>query len=128
MLLCTSVALHWCCFAQVCVQQYAGMQNCVSSELWACRIVCVQNYRCAEFVCTEYSPVLRIISAKNCVCSELWSVQGFIQVLCFCVRFYFSNVWLDVHGFNTNLKEMRMGFIKPGPKFLRWIHVRQRQC
>ena len=55
-----------------------------------------------------------------------WSVQGFIQVLCFCVRFYFSNVWLDVHGFNTNLKETRMGFIKPGPKILRWIHVRQR--
>ena len=57
-----------------------------------------------------------------------WSVQGFIQVLFFRVRFYFSNVWLGVHGFNTNFKEMRMGFIKPGPKFLRWIHVRQRQC
>jgi hypothetical protein len=100
--------------AELCVLRIIDVQNlCVLST---------QNYRCQELC------VLRIMGVQNCVCSELWSVQGFIQVLCFCVRFYFSNVWLDVHGFNTNLKEMRMGFIKPGPKFLRWIHVRQRQC
>ena len=107
----------------MCVQQ----STCVQNGL--CRIGCVRvtvragvNMRtCAGVQFSEYG------SADSSAISG-WSVQGFIEVLFFRVRFYFSNVCLDVHGFNTNVKEMRMGFIKPGPKILRWIHVRQRQC
>ena len=104
-------------FPKLCIWNCA--QVCAMVCAHVCRVVCVRVTVRAGVKFSECA------SADSSAISG-WSVQGFIQVLFFRVRFYFSNVWLDVHGFNTNLKEMRMGFIKPGPKILRWIHVRQR--
>ena len=96
----------------MCVQQ----STCVQNGL--CRIGCVR-------VTVRAGVNMR-------TCAGVQFPDGPFKVLSrfyfFRVKFYFSNVCLDVHGFNTNLQEIRMGFIKPGPKILRWIHVRQRQC